>query len=158
MFHREDQIEVEMPKLTKVSLGQSLRFKGRVIKYDFVNSGVPHAVITVKKLKLDDSLRELARFFQKHSRFRPKSTNVTFLQKASGKILAASFERGVEDFTKACGTGAVAAAFSFWAANNESKSLLKVQLPGGLLRVELSGDQPLLQGPAQWIADFELNV
>jgi diaminopimelate epimerase len=157
-FQSEDQIEVEMPKLTKVSVGQSLRYKGRVIKYDFVNSGVPHAVIIVKKLKLDDSLRELARFFQKHSRFKPKSTNVTFLQKSSGKILAASFERGVEDFTKACGTGAVAAAFCFWLGNKSSKSLVKVQLPGGLLQVDLSGDRPLLQGPARWIADFQIEI
>ncbi|MCB0368058.1 MAG: hypothetical protein KDD45_01135, partial [Bdellovibrionales bacterium] len=44
-------------------------------------------------------------------------------------------ERGVEDFTLACGTGAVAAAV-YWGVLRKVEKI-KVNMPGGLLQVNL---------------------
>lgn len=118
----------------------------------FVNSGVPHFVIKEK------SNAEIAKKLRKVNDFGPAGANITFAQKiSSNEAKAVTFERGVEDFTQACGTGAVAAAM--WLQYQEGSSpLVKVEMPGGLLTVENAkeGQRPLLIGPT--ILEFDMNL
>lgn len=118
----------------------------------FVNSGVPHFVIEEKP----DA--DLARRLRKVNDFGPPGANITFVtKKSSTAVDAVTFERGVEDFTQACGTGAVAA--TMWLQDSEGEmSTAKVRMPGGELTVEnaKAGSRPLLSGPTQ--LEFELNL
>ena len=97
-----------------------------------VNSGNPHLVLFHKPEK------SLARKLRKKW-----NSNVTFVQRQKARIRAVTFERGVEDFTLSCGTGAVAAAFAC--------GVPAVQMPGGLLRVKVAGSRVSLRGPVQKI-------
>jgi diaminopimelate epimerase len=107
----------------------------------WVDTGVPHLVIIVKVLpdKLDDIL-EWGKHLRYHWMFRPGGTNVNFIYPFDKNHLQARvYERGVENETLACGTGAVACAF---VAMKEYgwESPVSVHYPGGQLQVEFDAD------------------
>ncbi|MBT4762842.1 MAG: diaminopimelate epimerase [Bdellovibrionaceae bacterium] len=160
----DDLIKIKMPPIDICKLDQSLEIQNNHIEYSYIDSGVPHTVIELEHFKLDDSLKELSRNIQKSDVFGDKSTNVTYISTNSGDskkevvIQSASFERGVFDFTLACGTGAVASAYYVFQKLNQKKASFKVQVPGGDLFVEIIGNQPYLIGPAEFIAEIELYI
>ncbi len=77
---------------------------------DFINTGVPHAVLRV--IDVDSiPVQELGCTIRNHAEFAPEGTNVDFISKnAEGDLRIRTYERGVEAETLACGTGAIAAA------------------------------------------------
>lgn len=75
-----------------------------------VNTGVPHAVHFTEALDKIDVFN-LGRQIRHHARFRPAGTNANFVQvEGRNSLSIRTYERGVEDETLACGTGAVASA------------------------------------------------
>ena len=80
-----------------------------------------------------------------------EGANVTFWSSSEAqKIQCVSWERGINDFTLACGTGAVAAAYDHL---NQAKSgaqgdSCRVYVPGGELSVSRIADAWYLIGPA----------
>jgi diaminopimelate epimerase len=77
---------------------------------------------------------------------------VTFIEiLKKNRVRAVTFERGVRDFTLACGTGAIAAAFAV-AEKTKAQDTIIVEMPGGQLSVSfdnasgacLEGDALLL--------------
>jgi diaminopimelate epimerase len=76
---------------------------------DGVNTGVPHVVIAYDNLDAAP-VKELGRLIRFHQRFAPAGTNVNFAAAREGELWVRTYERGVEDETLACGTGAVASA------------------------------------------------
>jgi len=111
--------------------------------------GIPHAVVQVEPEAFEDpdALRERGRTLRNSASF-PKGANVTFIcPTGPGRVRAITFERGVEDFTLACGTGAGATAVSL----GES---VQVDMPGGALNIRLvkNGDiveELYLTGPTE---------
>ena len=76
----------------------------------FVNTGVPHLVYLVEDVDAVDML-ELGRKSRFHPLFQPAGTNVNVIRLVDRHHLKIrTYERGVEDETLACGTGAVASA------------------------------------------------
>lgn len=77
----------------------------------FALCGVPHAVMfaaAVREMNRESFLA-LARAIRHFSGFGPQGTNVDLAQVlAHGALIYRTYERGVEDETLACGTGAVA--------------------------------------------------
>ncbi|MCH2533866.1 MAG: diaminopimelate epimerase [Bdellovibrionales bacterium] len=153
----QNSVRVKMTKIDNAQLGQTLKMAHQKIDFDFVNSGVPHVVICKQDYILNDILKTLCKEIQDNPLFAPDATNVTLYKPLSdGHIESVSFERGVEDFTLACGTGAVAAAFSYRKKNPQFDSV-KVKVPGGQLLIEFKQDEVYMTGPAEYIADIEYN-
>ena len=79
----------------------------------FVNTGVPHAVLFVDDV-YDLTKTEILHYGKQtrhHAEFQPAGTNANFVQVHSQDHLSVrTYERGVENETLACGTGAVAVA------------------------------------------------
>lgn len=145
---KNQQYQVEMPEVVIKNQKLIVSFEGIKIQGFWVQAGVPHFVIEEQSYEQD--LRTYAREVRKHALFAPQGTNVTFVrQKMKNELVAITFERGVEDFTLACGTGAVAAAV--WSRSQTKESgVYKVQMPGGKLEVDLTNPQrPLLIGGAE---------
>ncbi len=83
---------------------------GRSVAYDFVNTGVPHAVIRTSDVAALP-VRGLGAAVRYHADFAPAGTNADFVEVTGERALSVrTYERGVEDETLACGTGIVAAA------------------------------------------------
>jgi diaminopimelate epimerase len=103
-------------------------------KFLFVNSGVPHLILVSNRPLVKVDIAHWGPFFRFHQIFSPEGTNVNFIEIKSNQIHIRTYERGVEDETLACGTGAIAASI---AAHRWQfiKDPVEVQTNGGLLRV-----------------------
>ena len=127
------------------------------------NPGVPHAVKEVPGLSWDDreALREMARALRYDPAF-PKGANAnlyTWLDHTTVRIL--TFERGVEDYTLACGTGSGSVAAVLWTKGLVPSGLLTVENPGGTLKVTVSGENGqvtklLLEGPTEVVKVYDI--
>ena len=117
--------------------------------------GVPHAVAHVPGLTWEDKerLRDYAQGLRHDPAF-PKGANANlydWVDDTTVRIL--TFERGVEDYTLACGTGSGSTAVVLWLQGKVPGGYLTVKNPGGDLAVTIRGrDQVealLLEGPTE---------
>ena len=106
------------------------------------NPGIPHAVVPIPDLRHADenALRELGRAIRWHESF-PKGANVNFYE-ITGKdeVFERTFERGVEDFTYACGTGTGSLVTALALLGKVGDQGVKVHMTGGELSVDLERD------------------
>ncbi|MGB0130501.1 diaminopimelate epimerase [Chlorobium sp.] len=122
----------------------------------YVNTGSPHAVIYTSQGELDriDVYNE-GRAVRHRTDIFPEGTNVNFLEITSPDGLSVrTFERGVEDETLACGTGAVAAALMSYRLGKVTSPTVKVKVRSGdILEVSFSENLKTvtLSGPAKII-------
>jgi diaminopimelate epimerase len=85
-------------------------FKPGWISVDYINTGVTHVVVQVEDLQVHPVLEQGSEI-RYHSMFSPSGTNANFMSaKDNDLIEIRTYERGVEDETLACGTGAIASA------------------------------------------------
>jgi len=137
---------------------------GRERSLCFVNTGVPHAVLFVDEEE-EVPVREWGRNVRFHPLFQPAGTNVNFVRKIGENTIGVrTYERGVEDETMACGTGAVASAL-FAAMNGVAASPVQVVTSGGErltilfdLRDGGRAENVFLQGPARIIYEGTLTA
>ena len=112
--------------------------------------GVPHCVTRVEGLSFEDRQRLLPLALEiRHDPVFPKGTNVNFYDIiGEGKIRILTYERGVEDYTLACGTGSASVAVVLAAMGKLPGGCLVAENPGGTLTVTLEKDGLFLEGPA----------
>lgn len=156
----DGKIRVRMPEAKFLQREIELKTKSSSTeKFSLVNTGVPHLVQKIHTMSDVGALKEMAREVRSHHDLQPAGANVTFYTEDTlGKIKAVTYERGVEDYTLACGTGAVAAALVY--AQESSQNNIEVQMPGGMMQVQfLENDfHPLMTGTAVFIGDFKYNL
>jgi diaminopimelate epimerase len=105
-------VKVLMPVPSGLMTNMELPLKSGQIKTDFINTGVPHAVVHVKDLD-NHPVFEEGREIRYHSMFSPAGTNANFVNvRNPNYIEVRTYERGVEDETLACGTGSIASALT----------------------------------------------
>ena len=103
------------------------------------NPGIPHAVVQYPGLRAADEqeLFALGRKLRYHPAF-PKGANVNFLEKlGENRFYERTWERGVEDFTYACGTGTGSVAAALTLQGKVSGHQVKVNMTGGQLIVDV---------------------
>ena len=151
--HSDQKYSVNMPAIQDITPAH--------FDYLVIDSGVPHVVVEVDSVEtfLDEGhLLEVAHEYRFHSDLGKAGANISFYL-AIGKsfLRAVTFERGVEGFTQACGTGAIAVAYANYLKNKPVQT--QVQMPGGLLEVDFSQStqSPLLIGRADYICEIRLN-
>ena len=124
--------------------------------------GVPHSVTYVPGLSWEDrdKLRDYARSLRHAPEF-PKGANANlydWVDDTTVRIL--TFERGVEDYTLACGTGSGSVAVALWLQGKVPGGYLTVKNPGGDLAVTIEGsskiEKLLLEGPTQVVKVYSL--
>ena len=145
---------------TTLSLHEALEAEGAVWPCAYVelgNPGLPHAVVPYPGLAGADpqALFRLGRALRNHPRF-PKGANVNFYEVTGpDQVLEKTYERGVEDFTLACGTGTGSVVTVLTLLGQVSGQGVQVTMAGGVLTVDVErqGDQVTglyLTGPTNW--------
>ena len=112
-------------------------------KYFYLNTGSPHVVIFKKRIDNIDVFSE-GKKIRNSKEFAPEGTNVNFVKIIDkNNISIRTYERGVEDETLSCGTGAVASAISAYLYQKIKPDNYSVQLQtkGGNLKVNLKFDK-----------------
>jgi len=87
----------EVSRIVETSLGPTL------------DTGSPHLVIEVRNLQGFEVVKE-GRALRNSPLFMPGGINANFFETQSGRVFLRTYERGVEDETLSCGTGAIATA------------------------------------------------
>ena len=151
---------------TTLSLHEELEAEGAVWPCAYVelgNPGLPHAVVPYPGLAGADpqALFRLGRALRNHPRF-PKGANVNFYEiTGPDQVLEKTYERGVEDFTLACGTGTGSVVTVLTLLGQVSGQGVQVTMAGGVLTVDVErqGDQVTglyLTGPTNLVAKGEI--
>jgi len=126
----ERAVRLEMADPRALLLDTRISLRGDETVVHRVNTGVPHAVLEVRDLDGYPVL-EMGRAVREHEHFMPEGTNADFVAVDDRHtIRLRTYERGVEDETLACGTGATAAAIVL-AARGEVESPVTVRTRGG---------------------------
>lgn len=131
----EDQVKINMPDPADLKTDYPLELEKSTLSVSSVNTGVPHVVVEVDNID-DIQVVALGREIRFHEVFAPAGTNVNFVSLQNDGIVAIrTYERGVEDETLACGTGAIASAIVI-SYKNKLKSPIKVMTrSGGYLNI-----------------------
>ncbi len=151
------QIKTLTPEKFQVQMTRIIEFKNH--SHFYCDTGVPHIVIQINDFENYRNYLSFCRDLRFHSEFLPRGTNVTLISATVNPhtMKAVSYERGVEDFTAACGTGAAAAAFYNLKKNGHSQST--VQMPGGDLFFNLKNvDEPMMVGPAILLGEYTYDI
>lgn len=128
------------------------------------NPGLPHAAVPYAKLRSaeENELRELGRALRWNKVF-PKGANVNFYEQTGpDELWERTFERGVEDFTYACGTGTGSVVAVLTMQGKVSGRGVRVNMTGGqlIVDVERNGSHVTalyLTGPTNIVAKGEVT-
>jgi len=107
---RADNVRIKLTRPKGLKFNIPIVINGRNLRVNFIDTGVPHAVVFVSGLDKID-VNGIGRQIRFHKRFSPQGANANFVEVLAGNSIAVrTYERGVEDETLACGTGSVASA------------------------------------------------
>ncbi len=155
-------VAVKMTNPVNLRLHQTIAVNNAPLLLHSINTGVPHAVVFVDNIDEAD-VRGLGRVIRQHHAFAPAGTNVNFVQQRGHAFKVRTYERGVEDETLACGTGAAASAI-IAALLGQAASPVEIITSGGdrlsISFAAASGrvDSVHLKGPARMIYAGELTA
>ncbi|MCU0665734.1 MAG: diaminopimelate epimerase [Candidatus Omnitrophica bacterium] len=159
-----NNVKIKLTDPKGLRLNIPIKLNGRTLKVNFINTGVPHAVIFVEGLDKID-VDNLGRAIRYHQVFKPQGANVNFVEVLNNtSIRIRTYERGVEGETLACGTGSVASGLLTAYNLPLTANIINVHTRGGqILKVDFqkSGDgfkDVWLEGKAKIVYQGEYYV
>jgi diaminopimelate epimerase len=141
-----DRVKVQMTAPHDLRTDLKPEAEGLSFDVDFINTGVPHAVIfAANETELEAvDVQRWGHALRFHPQFQPAGTNVNFVWvRDPHHIVVRTYERGVEGETLACGTGSIASSL-IAAARGRVASPVEVLTRGGeslAVYFEISGEK-----------------
>ena len=164
---RKNKMEyrLRLNDVTTLQCGMKLDALGKTYTCAYVelgNPGLPHIVVEMPGLRdmAKKDLFDLGLALRAHKAL-PKGANVNFYEiVGKDQIFERTFERGVEDFTYACGTGTGSVVAVLTQKGKVSGNNVEVSMEGGTLHIDIirDGDKitdVYLTGPATIIYEAE---
>lgn len=106
----KDVAKIKMSPPKDCQLDITIELAGITLKVNYIDTGVPHAIVFVEGLNNIDAAN-IGRQIRYHKKFQPRGTNVDFIEVFDKDFIGVrTYERGVENETLACGTGVVASS------------------------------------------------
>ncbi len=145
----ERMYRIKLNPISKINMDEKIFIKGKELTYSYVelgNPGLPHIVMEIpglsamereklRKLWELEKLGKLGKQLRYSEKF-PKGTNVNFYEITGDDALTVlTYERGVENFTMACGTGVGSVVSVLAEKNLVTGKAVDVSVPGGKLTV-----------------------
>ncbi len=156
------RMAIRMPEPGPVSGPAEVTAAGARFRVYTVDTGVPHAVVFVDDAEAVDVVGA-GRALRRHAAFAPAGANVDFVERRGRRLVLRTYERGVEDETLACGTGAVASALVAAAAGRAKAPVELLVRGGATLTARFSGEggrfsDVWLEGPAETVFRGEIAL
>ena len=124
--------------------------------HSFLDTGSPHHVQMVEDLKTFDVFT-IGKKIRDGAPYYNMGTNVNFVEQISNNQFAIrTYERGVEDETLSCGTGATAVAIAMHKNRTTYSNNIEIKVAGGILEVAFNVSDELysqvfLSGPVKQV-------
>ena len=131
--------------------------------YTFMNTGSPHHVQIVEDLE-QYNVKENGAALRYGALYGNEGSNINFVKKIDENTFSLrTYERGVEDETLACGTGATAVAIAMNATGQTNATSIKLNVEGGKLEVSFNKKDNqftnvFLIGPAKFVFKGTIEI
>ncbi len=152
-------VKVQLTKPKDFKQDIEIEIQGETHRVQYVNTGVPHAILFLEDVKNLD-VQNIGAKVRFHEKFKPSGTNVNFVSiSRDGKLHLRTYERGVEAETYACGTGAAASAYVAHKLGYTNKNEVPVITSGGEKLTITIGEKDTLYltGGATLVYEGKLN-
>ncbi|PIE65812.1 MAG: diaminopimelate epimerase [Desulfobacterales bacterium] len=157
-------VTIRMTAPHSLHMNHELKLSGEErITVHTLDTGVPHVVYMVDDANVVN-VQELGSIIRYHKDFQPAGTNVNFVSLQDGGLKVRTYERGVENETLACGTGAVASSVVAHLLDKVSSPVQVTTSGGDQLEIRFNMtagstvDDVFLKGPALCIYQGELTA
>ena len=127
-----------------------------------IDTGSPH-LICFRDNVLEIDVRKEGASIRNSSDYIENGINVNFVEESNKELYSRTYERGVEDETLSCGTGAIASAIAAYESGLLNSDRIKVNVLGGQLEVLFSKvgskySNIHLIGPTKFVFNGEFDV
>lgn len=158
---------VKLNSPTVFEAAKLIQVDGKEVLVDYVelgDPGIPHLVVHIPDLAMTEleTIFDFARKLRNHTAFE-KGANVNFYDILSDQtVVERTYERGVEDFTLACGTGTGSTAYALIKKGVIKTDPVVIEVLGGQLQVNVVNDDLYLIGDTNLVSqgtilDEDLN-
>lgn len=161
----QDEVKVEMSNIGSIetiSLDNNQELNRASY---FLETGSPHFASYVKKKAELDLIIDYGKKIRFSEEYKNEGVNVNLIYELdSRRIEMRTYERGVENETLSCGTGATACALIHSAHSNSDENMIEIETKGGILKVsfdKVSNGQfsnVHLIGPAKQIFHGQIEI
>jgi diaminopimelate epimerase len=133
------------------------------IDYVFLDTGSPHHVQLVSDLK-NINVKENGAAIRYSELYGNSGANVNFVEQINSDTFSIrTYERGVEDETLSCGTGATAVAIAMKSIGKTTSNAININVEGGKLEVSFDNNDGkftnvFLKGPATFVFEGKINI
>ncbi len=130
--------------------------------YVFLDTGSPHHIEMVENLK-DFNVKENGAKIRYSNLYGTAGSNVNFISQVSeNEFSIRTYERGVEDETLSCGTGATATAIGMNAIGKTTSNQITINIEGGKLEISFTKNDAtysnvFLKGAAKMVFEGNIN-
>ena len=155
-------VAVFTPEGVKIKMGD-VQSVGKIGDDLFIDTGSPHYI----SYRSNNDNREIVAYGRKirySENYREAGTNVNLVEETGNdSIRVETYERGVENETFACGTGATACGLSFGLLKGLDRGPVIVDVKGGRLKIHFQrhGDsftEVWLEGPATYVFKGKIDA
>jgi len=159
---QDSEVCIDMGDAYHLKWGIPIKYEGKELLFNHLDTGVPHVVHFNEDIYSID-LQKLGPVIRHHSCWKPQGTNVNLAQRIDhSHFLMRTYERGVENETLGCGTGATAVALAA-AKKYGSNSPVIIKMPAGEVAIKfvLENDQfsnITMTGPALCTFHGNINI
>jgi diaminopimelate epimerase len=128
----------------------------------FTDTGSPHHVEIVDHLDDYPVVKQARKII--NTNYSTEGCNINFVEQLNDESFKVrTYERGVENETLACGTGATAVAIAMHKINKSSSNHIKLAVLGGNLEVQFNAEQGsytniVLSGPAAFVFEGTIAI
>lgn len=164
------KISLEFPPPIQIQNNISISVEEISIIGGYVDVGSPHFVVNILNNELTQGndikyldVLSLGKKVRYHPYFEPNGTNVDFYVPVNNKIYLRTYERGVENETGACGTGAISTALISYLNNEIEFPVEIITSSEHTLTVDVKGKtpdffKPILIGETEFLERNIINI